>query len=665
MGIWAMLSGIATWLLQVQRLQTNSGWRPLLEPFLDPFQKYTVPLDTWIDAAVTNVAAGARPFFQNASLPVRWVLETIESFLLAVPPLLLVVAISALVWRLAGRKMGVFSFVALAAIGFAGAWDAAMVSLSLVVAAVLFCTALGIPTGIFCARSDRFRSGLLPFLDAMQTLPSFVYLVPVVMLFGIGKVPGAIVTIVFALPPLIRLTDLGIRQVSSESVEAALAFGSTPNQVLWEVQLPLALPTILAGLNQAILLALSMSVVTSMIAVEGLGQMVLLGVGRLNVGLATVGGLGIVLLAILLDRVTRAVVDLSQGNASARFSKRDWMAGVAIALVLALSTFWQPVAGGGAIADGVFLPGAGVRVRHAGSSAGYGPFISAVVSYGLEQLGYEVGEPKTLSVPATYLALSNGDLDFYVPSWEQIHRKFFEKPAGTKALEHVGVFVDKCLQGYQIDKKTADRYQIQSLERLKDPEIAKLFDSDGDGKANLIGCKSGWSCEQVIEHHLDAYGLRDTVEHDRGEYAPLMADALARYRQGGSILYYAWTPNWVDVALKPDRDAVWLSVPFASFPEGWGEVKNEEATVDGKNLGFAVDRMRVIATTDFLDANPAAKYFFEHLQIPIAEVSAQQKLVSEGEDTPEDGRRHAREWIEANRDRYDRWLEDARAAGKN
>ncbi|NQZ62813.1 ABC transporter permease subunit, partial [Crocosphaera sp.] len=146
-----------------------------------------------------------------------------------------------------------------------------------------------------------------PLLDVMQTLPSFVYLVPVVMLFGIGEVPGVIATIIFAIPPLIRLTNLGIRQVSPEVTEAAIAFGSTPWQVLWEAQIPLAMPTILAGVNQAILMALSMSVVTSMIAVPGLGQMVLQGVGRLDVGLAAVGGLGIVLLAIMLDRMTQAI----------------------------------------------------------------------------------------------------------------------------------------------------------------------------------------------------------------------------------------------------------------------------------------------------------------------------------------------------------------------
>ena len=148
----------------------------------------------------------------------------------------------------------------------------------------------------------------------MQTTPAFVYLVPVVMLFGIGNVPGVIVTIVFALPPLVRLTNLGIRQVRPDLIEASRAYGASPWQLLWKVQLPLAMPNIMAGINQALMLSLSMVVIASMIAVGGLGQMVLRGIGRLDMGLATIGGLGIVLLAIVLDRITQAMGEPRRGN---------------------------------------------------------------------------------------------------------------------------------------------------------------------------------------------------------------------------------------------------------------------------------------------------------------------------------------------------------------
>lgn len=284
-----------------------------LDAILNPFELYTIPLDSWINAAVNFIVDNFRPFFQAIRVPIKLALDSIEAMFQSIPPLIFLMIIGLMAWQLAGGRIAIYSVAALTLIGFVGAWKEAMVTLSLVVTAVAFCVAIGIPVGIACARSDRLEGFLRPFLDIMQTIPIFVYLVPVVMLFGIGKVPGAIATIVFALPPLIRLTNLGIRQVSFEVVEAAIAFGSTPWQVLWEAQIPLAMPTILTGLNQTILFALGMSVVTSMIAVPGLGLMVLQGVGRMDVGLAAVGGLGIVLLAIMLDRITQAFGKNSKG----------------------------------------------------------------------------------------------------------------------------------------------------------------------------------------------------------------------------------------------------------------------------------------------------------------------------------------------------------------
>ena len=278
-----------------------------IDKILNPFQIYTIPLDDWINNLISFVVDRFRPFFQAIGLPIRWTLQNIEGILNAIPPLIFIIAIALIAWKLANKKVALYSFISLTLIGLIDVWEQAMVSLSLIVTALLFCLIVGIPLGIICAKSDRAERVIRPILDIMQTLPSFVYLVPVVMLFGIGEVPGIIATIIFAIPPLIRLTNLGIRQVSPEVIEAAIAFGSTPRQLLWEAQIPLAMPTILAGINQAILMALSMTVVTSMIAVEGLGQMVLQGVGRLDVGLAAVGGLGIVLLAIMLDRLTQAI----------------------------------------------------------------------------------------------------------------------------------------------------------------------------------------------------------------------------------------------------------------------------------------------------------------------------------------------------------------------
>jgi glycine betaine/proline transport system permease protein len=189
-----------------------------------------------------------------------------------------------------------------------------MVTLALVITSVLFCLVIGIPIGILCSRKDLTYTILRPILDIMQTTPPFVYLVPAVMLFSIGNVPGLIATIIFAMPPTIRLTNLGIRQVPSQYTEAATAFGSSPQQILWKVQVPLALPTIMAGLNQTIMLALSMVVIAAIIGAGGLGLEVFQGLNRLDIGQAFVGGLGIVLLAMVLDRITQGLGDKAPGN---------------------------------------------------------------------------------------------------------------------------------------------------------------------------------------------------------------------------------------------------------------------------------------------------------------------------------------------------------------
>ena len=235
--------------------------------------------------------------------------------MLALPWPVLTIVFALLAWQFAGRGLAIGSALSLLAVAVLGIWPEAMVTLSLVLTSLVFCIVIGLPLGIVIASSDRIQSWTRPVLDAMQTTPAFVYLVPVVMLFGIGNVPGVIVTIIFALPPLVRLTNLGIRQVRPDLIEASRAYGASPWQLLWKVQLPLAMPNIMAGINQALMLSLSMVVIASMIAVGGLGQMVLRGIGRLDMGLATVGGLGIVLLAIVLDRITQAMGQPQRGGA--------------------------------------------------------------------------------------------------------------------------------------------------------------------------------------------------------------------------------------------------------------------------------------------------------------------------------------------------------------
>ena len=271
------------------------------------FTEKIIPLDDWITAFIDWLVEGYRWFFQGLKWPVEMTLSGVEDALLAVPALLVIVIFGLIAWRVSGLKLAIFTAVSMLLIGMLGFWAETMVTLAMVFSSVVFCTVVGVPLGIWAGRSDRFDSLLRPVLDAMQTTPAFVYLVPIVMLFSIGNVAGVLATIVFALPPLIRLTSLGIRQVHPELVEAALAFGATSRQVLVKVQIPLALPTIMAGLNQTIMMALSMVVIAALIGAGGLGAPVVLGLNTLDIGLATVGGLSIVLLAIILDRITQSM----------------------------------------------------------------------------------------------------------------------------------------------------------------------------------------------------------------------------------------------------------------------------------------------------------------------------------------------------------------------
>lgn len=277
---------------------------------LSPADFLTVPFDDWVNAFVRGwLVPNFRPFFRATQVPISAVLVWIDGFFRLVPMLLTTAAFTLAAWKTAGRGMAIFTLVGFVFIDMIGLWDQTMTTLAMIVTSVLFCAVIGIPAGILAARSDLLWRIMRPVLDVMQTIPSFVYLVPIVMLFGVGMAPGIIATIVFALPPVVRLTNLGIRNVRADLIEAAEAFGSTSWQMLWDLQLPLALRTIMAGLNQTLMMALSMVVIAALIGGGGLGLVVNTGLGRMDVGGATAGGVGIVILAIVLDRITQGLAD--------------------------------------------------------------------------------------------------------------------------------------------------------------------------------------------------------------------------------------------------------------------------------------------------------------------------------------------------------------------
>lgn len=282
-------------------------------------------IKTWA-IANRNTIQPIKSFFDSMIISIENVLQTI-------PPTIMLALLTLLAWQIAGRRMAILVLGCLVVLGLLdpAAWSLAMTTLAIVIAAVILCVIIGLPLGILAGKSDRFQTLMRPLLDTMQTIPAFVYLVPVVMLMGIGNVSGVIVTTIFSVAPLVRLTSLGIRGVDPTVVEAARAYGASPAQIMSKVELPLAAPTIFAGLNQTIMLSLSMVVIASMIAVQGLGNEVLRAMGRLDAGKAIVGGLGIVLLAVVLDRITQGL-----GRSVRERGHRHWWQSGPLGLALRL-----------------------------------------------------------------------------------------------------------------------------------------------------------------------------------------------------------------------------------------------------------------------------------------------------------------------------------------
>ena len=305
------------------------------------------------------------------------------------------------------------------------------------------------------------------------------------------------------------------------------------------------------------------------------------------------------------------------------------------------------------------LPGKGVTVLPLKSSIAEETFQTLLVMKGLEQLGYDVQPIKEVEYPTAHIAIAQGDATFLADHWNPLHADYYKNAGGDAKLYRKGIFSANAAQGYLIDKKTADAHRISNIAQLKDPKIAALFDTNGDGKADLTGCNPGWGCEAVIEHQLDAYGLRPTVTHNQGSYSALIADTITRFKAGKPVLYYTWTPYWVSNELKPGKDVVWLEVPFSSLP---GEQKGSNTQLpNGKNYGFVVNSQQIVANKAWAEKNPAAARLFEVMRLPVADINAQNHLMSQGQNQAADIERHVNAWIKAHQKTFDGWLQQARA----
>jgi glycine betaine/proline transport system permease protein len=265
-----------------------------------------LPIGKWVNSLLTYLMDHNSSTFDAIGKSIDGFAQAIEQGLQALPAWLIIAIFAGIgVWRLSW-KFALFAATSLILIASIGFWPQTVVTLALIFSSAVISLVLGIPLGIWCAKNNLVNSLIRPVLDFMQTMPAFVYLIPAAMLFGLGRVPGILATVIFAMPPAVRLTNLGIRQVNNEQVEAGYAFGSNALQLLFKVQLPIALPSIMTGVNQTIMMALSMVIIASMVGAGGLGNDVLASIQRLDIGLGFESGLSVVLLAIILDRITES-----------------------------------------------------------------------------------------------------------------------------------------------------------------------------------------------------------------------------------------------------------------------------------------------------------------------------------------------------------------------
>jgi glycine betaine/proline transport system substrate-binding protein len=288
-----------------------------------------------------------------------------------------------------------------------------------------------------------------------------------------------------------------------------------------------------------------------------------------------------------------------------------------------------------------------VRMAKANWDTGY--FQAEVYKQALEKMGYKVAEPKAMKPSVFYLAAAAGDLDLWVNGWFGTHDTYIKEAKGK--VKAVGNVMSKGgLQGYLIDKKSADKFGIKTVMDIK--KHAKQFDSNNDGKADMVACPPGWGCEKQITKHFAELGLGDFINPVQADYSASMADAIAKYKNGKSVLFYTWTPNWTVGALELGKDIVWIEVPYSKTKV----VKVPNATKSKINMGFGADDIRPAANVDFLKANPKIEKMLKKASIPLADVAAQNMKMNAGEKSERAIKKHANAWIKANQSTFDSWI---------
>ncbi|MGX1635402.1 ABC transporter permease/substrate binding protein [Streptomyces albidoflavus] len=525
-----------------------------------------LPFGEWVDSGVDWLQNNLAWLFDAISAVVKGLDTGINAVLTAPEPLLLAGIFAVIAWWLRGLLAGVLSFVGFGLIISMELWDDAMATLSLVLVATLVAIVLSVPLGIWAARSRTVSAVLRPVLDFMQTMPGMVYLLPAVIFFGLGAAPGIVATIIFAMPPGVRMTELGIRQVDKELVEAAEAFGTTPRNTLLRVQLPLALSTIMAGVNQVIMLGLSMVVIAGMVGAAGLGSSVYEGISQLNIGLGFEAGVSIVILAIYLDRLTSGLGQqvspvgrraIAKARTAAAGGKKIWSYRPQTAVAMVGVVVLALIAGGmGALgsSDNEAQADSGNVGQGREINIGYIPWDEGIASTFLwkemlEQRGFKVNAQQ-YEAGALYTGMANGEIDFETDSWLPTTHESYWKKYGDK-LEDMGSWYGPTSLEIAVPSYMKG---IESMEDLKGQ--ADKF------KGRIVGIEPGAGEMQLLKSKvLKEYGLDKEFKVVDGSTPAMLAELKRAYAKKEPIATTLWSPHWAynefDLTKLKDPKGAW------------------------------------------------------------------------------------------------------------
>ncbi|MFF7980753.1 ABC transporter permease/substrate binding protein [Streptomyces sp. NPDC007901] len=586
-------------------------------------------LGDWVDSGVNWLVAHMSWLFDAIRAVVEGMYDGIDGVLTAPAPLLLAGILAVLAWWLRGAGAGVLAFAGFALVDSLDLWDRAMSTLALVLVATVIALVISVPLGIWAARSKAVSATVRPVLDLLQTMPSMVLLIPAILFFGLGTAAGVIATLIFALAPGVRMTELGIRQVDAELVEAAEAFGTTPRDTLLRVQLPLALPTIMAGVNQVIMLGLSMVVIAGMVGTGGLGGAVNEAIGQLDIGFGFEAGVGIVVLAIYLDRMTSALgTQLSPlgRRAAAKVRPTPWtyrprpVVAVVGVVVLAL------VAGG----MGVFGSASDTTDQASATNVGQGkelkigyiPWDEGIASTFLwkeilEERGYKVTTTQYAAGPL-YTGLATGQLDFETDSWlPTTHAEYWKKYG--KQLDDLGSWYGPTSLELTVPSYVKD---VNSLADLKNHA------AEFGGK--IVGIEPSAGMMGLLKTKvLKEYGLDGTYQVVDGSTPAMLAELKRAYAKKQPILVTLWSPHWAysDYDLKKLKD-----------PQGaWG----------------SGDGVHTLSRKGFADDNPQVGKWLKDFSMTERQLTGLEAAIQKaGQGKEQDA---VRSWLKRNPALVDKW----------